>query len=141
MWTERMGLSYIYHSEERWPDSLDLPKTMSEFCSVAMLDRLHQEPDLENKLMRNAIALLQRIKEFMEKSDETDWDFFELFTAINNMMTCTQKQGETNITFRRRLSKRCTPFVRRLRGIIIVPMQLKRRSTRLGIGICFKPVC
>ena len=24
MWTERMGLSYIYHSEERWPDSLDL---------------------------------------------------------------------------------------------------------------------
>ena len=86
-------------------------KITKTFCSEAMKTKLLQEPDYDTVLDGNPVELLRRIRKWMESSDETDWGPFEMIAHFNRMLSCKQKEGETNAEFRRRLSERTVPVV------------------------------
>ena len=76
-----------------------------KFCSEGMEEKLERETDFDKELYDDPILLLKRIKRFMTTSEETDWEFFELWEAIKRLVGCHQGGNETPNAFRKRFEE------------------------------------
>ena len=66
-----------------------------KFCNEAMEEKLERESDFDTDLYDDPIALLSRICKFMTTSEDTDWEYFELWESLKRLVTCHQGGNET----------------------------------------------
>jgi len=76
-----------------------------KFCSEAMEEKLERDSEFDTVLYKDPIALLKRIQKYMTTSEETDWEYFELWEALNRLVSCHQGGNETPNAFRKRLEE------------------------------------
>ena len=76
-----------------------------KFCNEAMEEKLERESDFDKLLYDDPIELLKRIRKFMTASEETDWEYFELWEALKRLVTCHQGGTESPNAFRKKLEE------------------------------------
>lgn len=76
-----------------------------KFCSESMEEKLERESDFEADLYDDPIALLTRIQKFMTTSEDTDWEYFELWEALKRLVGCHQGGNETPNAFRKKMEE------------------------------------
>ena len=93
---------------DRRVDALDdnkrkLHAKILKFCSESMEEKLNRESDIDTVLHDDPIALLKRIQKFMTTSEDTDWEYFQLWEALKRLVNCHQGGNEAPNAFRRRI--------------------------------------
>lgn len=72
-----------------------------KFCTESMKYKLKQDGEYDTILYRDPIKLLKRIRKCMTTSEETDWEFFVLWEAMKDLVSCQQGNKETPNEFRK----------------------------------------
>ena len=105
--------TYRYEMK-RWDSRVDalannkrkLHAKILKFCSESMKFKLQQDSEYDTVLYRDPIELLKRIRKYMTTSEDTDWEFFTLWEAMKDLMSCRQAGNETPNEFRKRFEER-----------------------------------
>ena len=74
-------------------------------CTEEMKEKLQREADFDTTLYGDFIELLKRIQKFMTTSEDTEWDFFNLWEAMGKLTSCRQKNDEALSVYRRRFEE------------------------------------
>ena len=104
------------HENKTWERRLDAMKNnkhklhakVLKYCSKEMEQKLERESDYETVLYKDPITLLKRIRKFMTTSEETDYQWFHLWEALQRLMNCKQGSNEAPNDFRKRIEDSAT---------------------------------
>ena len=70
-----------------------------------MEEKLERESNFDTLLYNDPLELLKRIRKFMTTSEETDWEFFEVWESLKRLVNCHQGGSKTPNAYRKRFEE------------------------------------